>query len=67
MALYQKIPLIEYHRNLSTGFIIEPYFVFRRLLFYLQRITIKVLKFAANKEDIEYSITRFYNESCGRY
>ncbi|WP_283593754.1 hypothetical protein, partial [Lactobacillus gallinarum] len=21
---YQKIPLIEYHRNLSTGFIIEP-------------------------------------------
>ena len=24
LFFYQKIPLIEYHRNLSTGFIIEP-------------------------------------------
>ncbi|MCI7336652.1 MAG: hypothetical protein MSH35_08005, partial [Lactobacillus amylovorus] len=39
--LMQKILLIEYHRNLSTGFIIEPkYWAFFLYLFFISYISV---------------------------
>ena len=45
LFFYQKIPLIEYHRNLSTGFIIEPLFVIGSSLCGLAQNMIELILF----------------------